>query len=84
MNQNWNDDKCRCDCETPEKHCVCKKYIYSLDPAKCSCKNGIYSASIIDDSVIMCDEIIDAVVKLYDETTKTVPTKILQKVFIFY
>ena len=61
-----------------------KIYIYILDPAKCSCKNGIYLASIIDDSVIMCDKITDVVVKLHNETTKTVPTKILQKIFVFY
>ena len=41
-----------------------KSYIWNL--AKCSCKNGKYVGSIIDDSVIMCDEII--------ETTKTVLT----------
>ena len=35
--------------------------------ATCSCKNGKYLGSIIDDSVITCDEIID--------TTETVPTK---------
>ena len=27
----------------------------------CACENGKYLASIIDDSVIMCDEIIDMV-----------------------
>ena len=30
------------------------------NPATCICKNGKYLASIIDDSVIKCDEIIDA------------------------
>ena len=35
--------------------------------ATCSCKNGKYLASIIADSVITCDEII--------ETTKAAPTK---------
>ena len=35
--------------------------------AICSCKNGKYLESIIDDSVITCDEIID--------TTETVPTR---------
>ena len=45
---------------------MCKKgYIWSL--ATCSCKNGKCLASIIDNSLIRCDEII--------ETTKTVPTK---------
>ena len=44
---------------------VCKKY-YILNPAFCSCENGKYLASIIDDSVIMHDEII--------EETKSIPT----------
>ena len=33
----------------------------------CSCENGKYLASITDDSLIMCDQII--------EEAKTVPTK---------
>ena len=48
--------------------CAKKKvYIYIWDPASRSCKNGKYVGSITDDSVIMCDEII--------EETKTIPTK---------
>ena len=39
------------------------------NPAKCSCKNGKYLASIMGDSAITCDEIIDA------EETKTIPKK---------
>ena len=40
---------------------------YVWNPATCNYKNGEYLASVIADSVIICDEIID--------TTKTVPTK---------
>ena len=43
---------------------MCEKD-YIWNPATCSCKNGKYLASIIDDSVITCDEII--------EETKTIP-----------
>ena len=32
---------------------------YIWNPATCSCENGKYLASIIDDSVIMCYEIIE-------------------------
>ena len=32
---------------------------YTLNPATCSCENGKYLASIIDDLVITCDEIIE-------------------------
>ena len=44
------------------KTCVQKR----LYPATCGCENGKYLASVIDNSVVMCDEII--------EKTKTVPT----------
>ena len=59
---------------------MCKKY-YIWNPAICSCKNGKYLASVIDDSGIACDEIID--------TTKTLPTninvkKIICETKIFY
>ena len=42
-----------------------KKHIWN--PATCTCENDKYSGSIIDNSVITCDRIIEA--------TKTVPTK---------
>ena len=45
-----------------------KKKDYIWDPVTCSCENGKYLASIIDDSVITCDEII--------EETKTSPTNL--------
>ena len=54
------------------KNIICESYFWN--PAACSCKNGKYLASIIDDSVITCDEIIDAEAKSYDEETKTVRT----------
>ena len=34
-----------------------KSYIWNI--ATCSCENGKYLASIMDDSTIMCDEIIE-------------------------
>ena len=54
--QWWNNDKCRCECKKPH---VCKKY-YIWNPATCSCENGKYLASIMDDSAITCDEIIES------------------------
>ena len=66
LNQKWNNNKCSCDCKNLKEHHVCKKdYIWNL--VTCSCKHGTYLASIIDHSVIMCDEII--------QTIKTVQTK---------
>ena len=58
-----------------------KDYIWN--PTTCSCENGKYLASIIDDLVIRCDEIV--------EETKTAPTNfnekkkepVKHKIFIF-
>ena len=57
-----------------KKHHICEKD-YIWNPATCSCKNGKYLASIIDDSVITSDEIIDADVqaKSNDEESKIIP-----------
>ena len=57
--QWWNNDKCRCGCN---KHDVCEKD-YVWNPATCSCENGKYLTSIMDDSAIICDEVIES----YDE-----------------
>ena len=46
-----------------------KDYIWN--PATCPCENGNYLGSIIDDSLITCDEIID----MTKSTSKTVSTK---------
>ena len=64
-NHKWNNNKCWYECKNPKEHHVCDED-YIWNPDTCSCKNGKYLASIIDDSVIMCDEIINA--------TKSVPT----------
>ena len=40
-------------------------YIWIWNPATCSCENGKYSVSIIDDSIFACEEII--------EETKIIP-----------
>ena len=57
MYQKWNNDECRCECK---KHHICEKN-YISDPCTCSCENGKYLASVIEDSVITCNEIVDAV-----------------------
>ena len=48
--------------------------VYIRNVSACSYKNGKYLASIIGNSVITCDEIIDAEAKSNDKETKTVPT----------
>ena len=43
-----------------------------LSPATCSCENGKYLASIMDDSAITCDEVIVS----YNEKAKPITTKL--------
>ena len=47
-NQYWINDKCWCE---SKKHHVCERD-YVWNPSTCSCENGKYLASIMDDSVI--------------------------------
>ena len=47
--------ECLCECKkchACEKDCI-------WNPGTCSCQNGKYLASIMDDSAITCDEIIE-------------------------
>ena len=59
-NHNWNNNKRWCECK---KHNINEKD-YMWNPATCSCENGKYLTNIINDSVIMCDEIIEWRVKM--------------------
>ena len=43
---------------------------YVCNPATCNCENGKYLASIMDDSAIICHEVIES----YNEEIKTIPT----------
>ena len=56
------------------KHHICEKD-YVWNPAICNCENGQFLASIMDDSVIKCDEVIES----YDEEIKTIPTNFIEK-----
>ena len=79
-NRKWNNDKCRCECK---KHLICEKY-YIWIPSTGSCKDGIYLPSIIDDSVIRCDEIVDAKAKSNNKETKIVPKNVICETKSFY
>ena len=57
--RRWNNDKWQCECQ---KHHICEKD-YIWNPPTCSCKNGKYLASIIDNLVIIFNEITDAETK---------------------
>ena len=61
--QWWNNDKCWCECK---KRNVCEKDSV-WNRATCNCENGKYLASIMDNSAIICDKIIEAEAKSYDE-----------------
>ena len=52
--QWWKNGKSWCECK--KRHICEKDNIWN--PATCSCENRKYSASMMDDSVITCDEII--------------------------
>ena len=69
--QGGNKDKCRCECK--KRHACEKDYV--LNPTTRYCENGKYLASVMDDSTITCDEIIES----YDEETKTILTNITEK-----
>ena len=82
------------------KNIIYVKKNYIWNPAKCSCENGKYLANIVDDdSVIRCDEIIDAdaepksydKAKSFGEETKAISTNfngkkqpVKHKISIFY
>ena len=61
---------------------MCKK-IYSSNRAACICKNGTYLRSIIDNSVIMCDEI-NIVGNVSTTVTSNMPTNFKMDYYILH
>ena len=57
-----------------KKHHICEKD-YVWNPAICNCENGQFLASIMDDSVIKCDKVIES----YEEEINTIPTNFNEK-----
>ena len=55
-NQKWNNETCQCECR---KYPMCKKD-YSWNPSTCIYENGKYLKSNVDDSVMVCNNIINA------------------------
>ena len=79
--QLWSNENCRCECK--KRHACEKDYI--LNPVACSCKNGKHLESILEDSAITWDKIIES----YDEETEAIPinfneTKVACKTQSFY
>ena len=50
---------------------MCKKD-YGGNPSKYICKNNTYLKSIVDDSVIVCDEIINVAYSVLTNVTNTI------------
>ena len=67
-NQKWNNNECWCDCEHVKN--ICEKESY-LELCNMYWENGKYVGSIIDDSVIICDEIVEGtrLVTTYNTST---------------
>ena len=58
-------------------------YVWKL--ATCSCDNGKYLASIMDDSDIMCEEIIEEEIKTVTTNSNVKIQSVKQKnIYIFY
>ena len=72
--QKWNNDKCQYECK---KYCMCIKD-YSCNPSTCICENSRYSKSVVDDSVILCNEI----VKVADSVSNSVTNAVSKNVTI--
>ena len=70
-NQWWNKNK--------KKHHICEKD-YVWDPATCNCENKKYLASIMDDSWVICDEVVES----YNEEIKFIKKKAIYKTQNFY
>ena len=71
LDQWWKNNKCLCECK---KRHVCER-AYAWNNATCNCENGKYLASIMDNSTIKSDEIMES----SDEEIKTIPTNFTEK-----
>ena len=69
--KKYISDEYWCECK---KHHICEKD-YVWNPATCKCENEINLVSIIDDSTIICDEIINVKERNFNEKNITCKTK---------
>ena len=75
LNQEWNNNKCWCE----SKNCQTCREDNSWNSSICICENSKYLGSIIDNSVITCDEIINATDSVSTNITTTVSTNFYSK-----
>ena len=72
-NHWWNNNKCWCACK---KQYICERD-YLWNTATCNCEYGKYLPNIVDDSAIICDEIIEPYKETnFDEKKQSVRYKI--------
>ena len=71
-NQKCNNKACQCKCKSYRK---CLKD-YSWNPSTCICEISRYLKSIVDESVIVCDEIINVTDSASKIVTNTIPTSV--------
>ena len=68
FNQNWNNDKYRCECKNPKEH-QCKKG-YFWNTAKCNSKNSKHAIGT-GDSVVISNEVIEETKAILTKNTST-------------
>ena len=80
LNQKLNNKTCSCECKSYPK---CKKG-YTWIPSTCIWANSKYLKSIVDTSVIACDEIISVMDTVSSRMTDTIATNVMSTASINY
>ena len=75
-NEKWNNDKCQSKCKKYRTH----KKDLSWNTSACIYENSRYLKSIVDNSVIVCDEIMNVIDSVWRNVTNT-NQQILQVLF---
>ena len=71
-NKKLNNETCQCECKN---YHACKKG-YFWKPSTCICENNKYLISIVDTSLIKCDEIVSVVDIVSTKITNVVATNV--------
>ena len=72
-NHKWNNDKFQCEC----KWYHARKEDYSWNPSALICVNSRYLKSIADESVVVCNEVINVTDSVSTNVTNTLPTNVM-------
>ena len=75
-NQKWNNDKCQCECK---KNRLFKRD-YSWNPSTCISENRRYLKSIVHNSVIVCDKIMNGTNNASTNVTNTISVNVTSNV----